>query len=142
MPRDESADRSREQHHETDRCDHRRDHDRDLAHQADRRDDRVEGEHEVDDDDLEDNGPEGRSGPRALLVLLAFHQLMNLGGRLPKQEEPPADQDQVAAGDLLSDREQRRGEADDPGERHQQRDAHEHREAEPDAPRELALMRG
>ena len=75
---------------------------------------------------------EVRPHPGALVPLLSLEVLVDLVGALAEQEEPAADQDHIAPGDLLpNDREQRRGEPDDPAQREQQQDSHEKRHAEP-----------
>ena len=63
-----------------------------------------------------------------LVSFVALEPLVNLERRLGEQEQAAADQDQVASRDPAAEhREQRRGQADDPGDREQQRDAHDHR---------------
>ena len=61
---------------------------------------------------------------------------------LPSRNRPPSDQDQVAARDLVPpEREQRRGQPDDPGEREEQEDAGAHRQQQSEAPRGRLLRR-
>jgi hypothetical protein len=75
-----------EQHHQADRGDHRRDHHGDLADHADGGDDGIEGENQIDDDDLGDDA--GKAGGHlARFALLAFEQLVDLAGALPDQEQ-------------------------------------------------------
>ncbi len=79
---------------------------------------------------------------RRAVALLAFEPIVDLERRLGEQEQPAQDQDQVAAGKLVAEqREERRGQADDPGQRHQQQDAHAHRrdQAQPAGPELLIL---
>src|SRR5829696_6694654 len=74
-------------------------------------------------------------------MLLAFEPFVDFERRLSEQEEPAADQDQVAAGNALAEnREQRRRQAYYPRNRHQQQNAHHHRGHQPGAPR-LQLIR-
>jgi hypothetical protein len=55
-----------------------------------------------------------------------------LEGALAEQEEPAKYQDQVGAGDLLTyDREKRLGQPDDPGQREEEQDPHEHSQPKP-----------
>ena len=100
-------------------------------------DHRVEREDDVEQHDLDDHRAERRRDPRRAVPLLAFEPLVNLERRLGQQEQSAADQDQVAARKLVAEhREERRGQPDDPGQRHQQQDAHAHRghQAEPARP--------
>jgi hypothetical protein len=67
----------------------------------------------VDHHDLQQGGGESRHAPRARGgdLVLALERAMHLVGRLPHQEQSAAEQDQVAAGDLVADdAEQRFGE--------------------------------
>jgi hypothetical protein len=53
------------------------------------------------------------------------------------------DQDQVSPGEgMVEELEERRGQADDEADREQQPDAHEHRRAQPEYSRAVALMHG
>ena len=67
---------------------------------------------------------------------------MDLLHAFPEQEQAAGDQDHVPAGDRFAkDREQRRGQPDDPGQHQQQPDAHEHRHEQSDAARAVAFGR-
>src|SRR5687767_9154001 len=76
-------------------------------------------------------------------MLLAFKTGMNFEGALREQEQPAADQNQVAPGNpLLENREQIRGQSHDPRDRQQQRNAREHRQRQPDrATTRLLILR-
>ena len=110
----EPADRARQEEHHEHRDDDRRDHDDDLVGHADGGDHRVEREDDVEQHDLEDHAPQRDRLRRELrsVTLLALEALVDLERRLCDEEEPAADEDDVASADLLAgDREQRRGQA-------------------------------
>ena len=96
----EIADGGGEQHHQAHRHDHGRDHDLDLIHHADGRDDRVEGEHDVDQDDLEDDRAEGGRRRLLALVIHALDEVVDLLRALPDQEKAAQDQDDVPSGNF------------------------------------------
>ena len=104
----------------------------------------FEREHHVDDDDLEDH-PEERAGAALPLAwpVRGFHLGMNLVGRLRDQEQPAADQDDVAPREgHAAHAEDRLGQADQPHQQAEQEDAENEREREPDLPRALRLRLG
>jgi hypothetical protein len=66
---------------------------------------------------------------------------VNLEGCLAEQEQSAADEDDVAPADLHSrDLEQRRSQADDPADREQQEDPHDHGGAQADDSRAVLLF--
>jgi hypothetical protein len=66
--------------------------------------------------------------PRRTVAFHPFEPLVDLNGRLAEKEESAAEQNEIAAGNLLRKHgEDRRRQSDDPRNRHQQRDAHQHR---------------
>jgi hypothetical protein len=81
---------------------------------------------------------------RALLALLALLDgLEDLARCLVEQEQPAAQQHQVAPAEgVAGDREQLGRQAHDPAERQQQRDARDHRERQAGAARLVALCSG
>ena len=103
MRLDERADRlGGHQHHEHGEDDGR-DHDPHIVGHPDRGDDRVEREHDVEQHHLDDDAGEGRGHPSRSASVGAFELVVDLVGRLGEQEQAAADQDQVAAGDLLAE---------------------------------------
>ena len=94
--------------------------------------------------------------PKTDLRGLRLDLVLDLGGGLPDQEQPARDQDQVTPGERgleawfamgiqwTGDAEvdDRRGQADDPGDGAQQRQPQHQREADADAPGERALRLG
>jgi hypothetical protein len=143
MALDEFADRLGGEHHHAHRQHDGDDHHRHLVGQADGGDHRVEREDDVDDGDLHQHATEAghRAAGRPFLVG-AFERAVDLVHALPQQEQPAEDQDQVAAGDLLHEREQRLGQPHDPGERQQQQDARQHRQQQPQPPCQRAARLG
>ena len=78
------------------------------------------------------------------MAVLAFELLVNLARRLEEEEQPAAGKDQIAAREFVvedRDREERRGQLHDPGDRQQQQDAHHHRRHQPDPAGALLLGR-
>jgi hypothetical protein len=114
------------------------DHDGDVVGHADRCDDAVEREHEIENEDLHDGGAEAqhRHGARAVLLLgFGIDVLVDLGGRLPDEEEAAADQDEVAPREGMAEGgEQRRRQLDDVGDGAQKREPQDKRRADADAP--------
>ena len=109
-------------HHHQHRHDDRRDHDRYVGNHADRGDHRVQGEHDVDDRDLDDGVEEVAALARRLVVafIFTFQRVVHLLRALPQQEQTTEEQDQVAPGNTLAEHfEQVGGEAHDPGDRQQ-----------------------
>ena len=78
-------------------------------------------EDEVEQQDLEDRAAERDVDGVAddlVLVVLGIDGVVDLLRRLPDQEQAAGDQDKVAEGEAVAEgREQRRGHADDPGDR-------------------------
>ncbi len=140
---DEAADGLGGDHHHANRYHDGGDHYGNLIHHADGRDHGVEGEHYVQKDDLHQDAAERRLDPGALVPLLALELIVDLVGALAEQEEAAEDQDQVAPGDLLPEnREQRRGEPDDPAQGQEQQYACYQRDPEPQPPRKCLPVRG
>ncbi len=139
---DELADRLRGEHHDAHRDDDREHHHRNVAHHPHCGDDRIEREDDVDHRDLHERAVEAGGGTAAMpFVAGALERRVDLHHGLREQEQPAADQDQVAPRDVgRVDRDQRIGEAHHPRERQKQADPHQHREGEPDQSRPLALL--
>src|SRR5215217_2662456 len=77
------------------------------------------------------------------MAFISLELAMHLVRALCEKEESAYQEDDVTSGDLLTQhREERCGEADDPGDREEQQDAHEHREPETYASGCLALFDG
>src|SRR5262245_3533585 len=115
MPADESADGPGKQHHESDRYNNGADHDSNVPDHSDRRDHRVEREHRVEKNDLNNHADETRRYALRGMTFLAFKTLMYFVCRFRQQEQPAADENQIASGDfLMKDPEQRRGQPDHP----------------------------
>ena len=101
----------------------------------------FEREHQVDDDDLDDH-PEERAGVRApLLVRLArLDFAVDFVGGLADQEQPAADQDDVAPGEFkVFHRQHRLRQPDQPDQEAEQKDAEHQRQQQPDLPRTCCL---
>ena len=96
-------------------------HDREVVGHADGGDDRVDRKDEVEQQDLEDRTAERDVDGMAddlVLVVLGVDGVVDLLRRLPDQEQAASDQDEVAEREAVAEgREQRRGHADDPGDR-------------------------
>ena len=141
---DELADRLGGEHHHADRGHDRDHHHRHVVGHAHRGDHRVEREHDVDDCDLHQDAGEadarcGRGARRGGCVVLALEAGVDLVHALPEQEQAAADEDEVAARDLLPEHaEQRLGQPHDPGQRQQQQDARAHRERQAEPARKVA----
>ena len=123
------------------------DHDRQVLGHADGRQDRVDREDDVQQDDLED----GRAGVGDDHVLLVHDVVAGRGidrvvdflGRLPDQEQTTRDQDQVLPREFIAhDGEDRLHQTDQPGDDRQQGQTHDQRQADTDAPHLLPLMLG
>ena len=69
-----------------------------------RRNHRIEREHDVEEEDLDDDAGEGRRYLSAGVSFLALELLVDLEGALGEQEEPAAEQDDRPAGDLETGR--------------------------------------
>ena len=124
---DEVADRLGRDHHDADGDDDGGDHDRELAGHADGGDDRVEGEDDVEDHDLADDGGKRRRDAGAGVAFLAFELLVDFDGGFPEEEEAAADEDEVASREAVVEGvEERLCEAHDPGEGEEEQDAHAH----------------
>ena len=142
---DEVGDRPRRDEHHADRDDDGGDHDADLVDHADRGEHRVEREHDVEQDDLDEDGADRRRPAAGLgrsWAGVALERLVDLGDAFQSRNRPPPirirsrhENSMPAIG------EHRRGQPDDPRDREQQQDAHHHREAEADDPGAVALLR-
>jgi len=160
VPGDEIGERIGGQHHRAHGDQHGNDHDRKIIGHAHGGQDRIEREDHVEQDDLHDRAAEGQRR-HALLVqhivaACGIDIMMDFLGRLPDQEQPARDQDQVAPGKfgfkgrraILIGRaddpqvEHGRGQADDPGDHRQQHQPHPQRQANADPARLLPLMFG
>ena len=128
-------------HHHPDRQDDRRNHHPEVLCHSDRRDHGIEREDNVQQKNLDDDAGKGTPDAGRPVALLTFELVMNLMCALGDQEEAPQDQDQVAPRYLLAqDLKQRGRQLDDPGDRSQKRDAHEHGKPQPDPPRPALLV--
>src|SRR5436190_8957010 len=87
MPRDEMMDPARHRHHEDHGQHDRHRHDADVLYHADGGDDRVEREHDVDDDDLHQDRAKARLDGSALGVRVGFELLVKFADGLVDQEE-------------------------------------------------------
>ena len=77
------------------------------------------------------------------LVLLAFQPLVNLQRRLAQQEQSAADQNEIPSRDVPpGDRDERRRQPDDPRNREEQHDPHQHRAEQTRAPRARLIAGG
>ncbi len=111
-----------------------------LGH-ADRGDDRIDGEDEIDDGDLQ-NGGDHRVGDRCLpALLLAFDVLMHLARALDQEEQAAGDEDEVAPRKIVTgEAEEGRRQMNDIGNAAQHDDAEDERQQQPDAPRRQPLL--
>jgi hypothetical protein len=145
VPVDEVADRFGEHQHHAQCDDHGRDHDPQLVGHADGGDDRVEGEDDVEQQDLDDHRREGRMlDALGRVSVLGFEFLVHFLHALPDQEETAQQQHQVAPGNLLvhdRHREQRCRQSHDPRQAHQEQDARHERECESQLARLGLLLR-
>jgi hypothetical protein len=75
--------------------------------------------------------------------LFTFDRFVDLFTGLPDQEQPAEQQDQIAKRDLLTENgKERIGQLNDPGDRGQQRQTHDHRAHQTDPSRVSALGGG
>src|SRR5437773_720866 len=98
---DKIADAPGEDEHEHQRDDDRGNHYPELTRHADRRDDRVERENDVEQQDLNDHaGKIGRqpAGDGAVLALKFF---VNLPRAFPEQKQPAAKKNQIPTGNRM-----------------------------------------
>src|SRR5256884_4275296 len=119
---DKTADAPGENEHEHQRDDDRGHHYPELTRHTDRRDDRVERENDVEQQDLNDHA--GKIGQQAAGdgAVLALKFFVNLPRAFPEQKQSAAQQNQIAARNRvrfihqpeLRDAKQRRGELDHP----------------------------
>src|SRR5689334_23396946 len=113
MPGDKAADRCGKQHHESDRHYDGADHESNLIDHSDRCDHGVERENRVEQDDLNDHTEETCGDLLRHVTFLAFEALVYFESRFREQEQTAADENQIAARDLLTKNgEQRSSEAD------------------------------
>ena len=77
------------------------DHDREIFSHADRGDHRVEREHDVEQQDLNDDADERGRHLGAAVAFLAFQLFVNLVRALRNEEQAADEQNHVAAGDLV-----------------------------------------
>ena len=95
---DETGQRIGGEQHHCDGNDDRNHHDRQMLGHADRGDDAVDGEHQVEQQDLPDGGCEAdRYGGTVGTFMIQFgiDIVMDLPGGFPDQEQPAGYQDQV-----------------------------------------------
>src|SRR6266545_5577427 len=136
---DELADRPGEHEHHADREHHRCDHHRQVLGHPDSGDDRVEREDDVEDADLDDDEPEARASGasrRELRLVAHLELVVNLEGGLGEEEEPAAEQDEVAPGPAVAEEgEELAGEPHHPGDAEEEEEPRPEREREPEAAR-------
>ena len=139
VPIDEGGERSRRGDHDQHGDDDRRRHHPQLVRHPDRGDHAVEREHDVEHHDLRDDAGKARRGPGGAGVLvLALEPFVDLARALVEQKQPAGDQDDVAPGEpALEQLEYRRRQPDDPGDRREQREAGQHRQRQPEPPRQI-----
>src|SRR5215813_12553887 len=87
----------------------------------------VEQEHDVEQENLDKDAHERWLDTGRGMSLLAFKFHMDLVRTLAEQKYAPDEEDEVTARDLLPEHgKERRSEADDPGQREEQRDPQQH----------------
>jgi hypothetical protein len=111
---------------------------------AHRGDDRIKGEHRVEDHDLHHGEPEARAtGALALVIVGRLQALMQFERGLEQQERATDQQDQVAPGKAEAvPFDQGLGERDQPGHGRQQAKAHHQGQAQAKQAGMVALARG
>src|SRR5688572_18804841 len=97
MAVNEGADRTGKEHHENDGYDDSAYHQPDLSDHSDCRDHRVEGEHGVEQNDLNDHADEAGGHPLDGMTFLTFQTVVDLVRRFANQEETAANENQIAA---------------------------------------------
>src|SRR5690606_4391624 len=131
------------QQHDNHGHDHGNRHHRQFIGHADGGNDRVDREHGVQDHDLGDHHAKagvGQSG--AAGVLAALEALMQLHGGLEQQEQAARQHDQVPGRHgVIADVEQRVGQGDQPGDTHQQDQAHDQGQGQAQHARLVTLVR-
>src|SRR3990172_7339237 len=90
------ADGTRCKNHYTSGNDHRNDHDGKLIHHADSRNDRIKGENNIKQHDLDDHIEKSCRNFRGGVTFLAFQLIVTFTGPLPKKEEAARQKDQIA----------------------------------------------
>jgi len=140
---DELADGLRGHHHDAHGYHDGQNHDRNIFGKADSGNDRVEREDDVDEGDLDERHDEVRSGALLDDLFGAFEALVNFVGAFCEQEQAAAEQDEVAARDGVAESgEQLVGEAHDPSDREQERDAAKHGQPEAEYASRFLLLGG
>ena len=142
---DELADSAGSQHHHQYRNDDGGNHHRHVGNHADGGNHRVQGEHDVDDGDLDNGVDELATGAFGLVLgfIFTFQGVVHLLGAFPQQEQATEEQDQVATGDALAKHhEQVGGQLHDPGDRQQQQDARDHGQRQAEDPSACLHMLG
>src|SRR5688572_18961854 len=95
MALDELANRPCKHHHKDHGHDDSHDHYREIIRHADGGDDRVQGEHSIEQKDLNNDACERRLDTRRGMPLLALEFRMDLVCALAEQEQPTEDEDQI-----------------------------------------------
>ena len=142
---DKRAYRFRREDHDDDRHDHGNRHDGKMIGHPHRRHHRVEGKHDVDDRDLQNNAHQAgcRNCLAGRLLRFTFHRVVNFGRCLRHQEKAAGEQQEVAPGDLvLAEIEDGLRERHDPCGGGQKKQTGHNRCAEAEPPPELLLMGG
>ena len=100
----------------------------------------IQGEDDVEEDDLHDRRSEGDGADRVLLLVTLQH-VVGLHRAFHDQEGAAADQDHIAPGDVeVENRENRLGQPDDPGQREQQHEAPDQGQCQADPAGRLLLV--
>ncbi len=147
MSGDEARDRPRGRIHDGDRDQHRRDHDADVLRHADRRDNGIDREDHVDEDDLANHQRHraarrkraGRTARTVRPLQLTLDLGMQLMGRLGDEEQAAEDENEVVPGKLIIPQgEDNGGKPEQRGECKQERNPEDGREREAKAARGFA----
>ena len=127
--------------HQADGDDHRGHHHRQVVDHADGSDHRVERKDGVEHHDLRHHGPEFR--PFALggvIAVFPLQPLIKLDGRFKQQKQAAKQHNQIAGAKAeVVKNNQRFGQGDQPGDRGQQQETHDHRQHQASDPRAVAL---
>ena len=126
-----------------------------VRHHADRGDHRIQRENDIHDGDLHDDTPERRVLGNVLLMLAGSYLGVDLVNAFPDQKQPADQQDEILnrhftnlvrqplAGQRQPGQFQDRfGQAQDPGERQQEGNAHPHRGCQSQSPSTGLLILG
>ena len=131
-------------HHHGHGDDDRDIHDRDLVGHADRGDDRIDREHQIEQQDLEDRPGDRdfeRPADHVLLGIVRIYRMVDFLGCLPDEEQAAGDQDEIAPGEaVIEEFEDRICQVYDVGHRRQKQQPHHQRAADAETARGGALL--